>query len=177
MGYAVSWLAIRGNTETSLLASLALEKTGETEEIAESAWSATHVREWLVVWSNSCQPKGFRDAGSKLPGEVVICDIEEHVMFSSVAFFNNGTLSWRITHDAQEANDDLLVEGQPPESLAHIQAAQFARVGEDREVDFIFDIPVRVAQEIVGFRHDGASSAAFEVLRVTSGNKSRWNLW
>ena len=55
MGYAVSWLAIRGNTETSMLASLALEKTGETEEIAESDWSATRGREWLVVWSNSCQ--------------------------------------------------------------------------------------------------------------------------
>ena len=98
-------------------------------------------------------------------------------MFSSVAFFNTGTLSWRITHDAQEANDHLRVEGQPPASLAHIQAEQLARVGEDREVDFIFDIPVRVAQETVGFRHDGASSAAFEVLRVTSGNKSKWKLW
>jgi hypothetical protein len=98
MGYAVSWLAIRGNTETSVLASLALEKTGKTGEIAESDWSATRVREWLVVWSNSCQPKRFRDAGSKLPGEVVICDIEEHVMFSSVAFFQYWHL--KLAHNA-----------------------------------------------------------------------------
>jgi hypothetical protein len=42
-------------------------------------------------------------------------------------------------------------------------------------VHFIFNIPVRVAQELIGFRHDGASSAAFEVyglLRETSPNGS-----
>ena len=33
---------------------------------------------------------------------------------------------------------------------------------------------VRLAQELIGFRHDGASSAAFEVLRVSSGNKPKW---
>jgi hypothetical protein len=112
MGYAVSWLAIRGNTESSVLASLGLEKTGETEEVPESGWSITRVRDWLVIWSNSCQPKRFCDAGAKLHGEVVMCDVEEHVMFSSVAAFNNGTVSWCITHDAQQAIDHLLVEGQ-----------------------------------------------------------------
>ena len=177
MGYAVSWLAIRGNTESSVLASLGLEKTGETEAVPESDWSTTRVGDWLVIWSNSCQPKRFGDSAAKLHGEVVICDVEEHVMFSSVATFNNGTVSWRVTHDAQQADDHLLIEGQPPESFARIQTEQFARVGEDREVDFIFDIPVRVAQERVGFRHDAASSASFEVLRVTSGNKPKWKFW
>jgi hypothetical protein len=80
-------------------------------------------------------------------------------------------------HDAQQARDHLLVEGQPPESLARIQSEHFARVTEDREVDFIFDIPVRIAQEVVGFRRDTASNTAFEVLRVTSGNKPKWKCW
>jgi hypothetical protein len=177
MGYAVSWLAIRGSTESSVLASLGLERTGETEEIPDSDWSTTHVGDWVIIWSNSCEPKTFRNAGSKLDGEVIICDVEEHVMFVSVAAFKNGTTTWRIVHDAQQASDHLLVEGQPPESLARIQKEQFVHVSGDREVDFIFDIPVRVAQELVGFRHDGASSAAFEVLRVTSGSKPKWKFW
>jgi len=33
MGYAISWLAVRGSAELSVLSSLGLEKTGETEEI------------------------------------------------------------------------------------------------------------------------------------------------
>ena len=177
MGFAVSWLAIRGNTESSVLTSLGLERTGETEEIPESDWSTTRMRDWIIIWCNSYEPKRFRHAGSKLNGEVIICDVEEHVMFVAVAAFKNGTMSWRIVHDAQQANDHLLVEGEPPESLARIQTEQVARVSEDREVDFIFDIPVRIAQELVGFRHDGASSAVFEVLRVTSENKPKWKFW
>lgn len=177
MGYAISWLAIRGNTESSALASLDLEKTGRTEELPESEWSTTRVRDWVVIWSNSFKPGQFRRAGSKLNGEVIICDVEEHVMFVSVAAFKNGAMSWRIVHDAQKAPDHLVIEGTPPESFAHIKTEQFAHVSEDREVDFIFDIPVRLAQELVGFRHDGESSAAFEVLRATSENKPKWKFW
>ena len=98
-------------------------------------------------------------------------------MFSSVAAFNNGSLNWRITHDAQEASDHLIVEGQPPESLAHIEAEEVARVSKDREVDFIFEVPIRVAHGLVGFRHDEESSGPFEVLRVASGTKPKWKLW
>lgn len=177
MGYAISWLAIRSNTESPVLASLGLEKTGETEELPESTWSTTRVGDWIVIWSNSYEPRRFRRAGSKLNGEVIICDVEEHVMFVSVAAFKNGTMTWRIVHDAQQAADHLVIDGTPPEPFASIQREQFARVSEDREVDFIFDIPVRLAQELVGFRHDGAKSASFEVLRVTSGNKPKWKFW
>lgn len=177
MGYAVSWLAVRRDTESSVLSALDLEKTSKTEEVPESEWSTTRVPDWLVIWSNSCQPKRFRHVESKLHGEVVVCDVEEHVMFCSVAAFNNGTLNWRITHDAQQGNDHLLVEGQPPEVLSQIRMEQFAHVEEDRDVDFIFDIPIRVAHEVVGFRHDGPSPAAFEVLQATSGNRPKWKFW
>jgi hypothetical protein len=108
---------------------------------------------------------------------VIICDVEQHVMFVSVSAFKNGSMSWRIVHDAQQAADHLLIEGTQPQSFARIQAEQFARVSEDREADFIFDIPVRVAQELVGFRHDGPSSASFEVLRPTLGSKPKWKFW
>jgi len=177
MGFAVSWLAIRDNSEDSVLASLGLEKTGETEEIPESDWSTTRAGDWIVIWSNRCESKKFRDAGSKLKGEAIICDVEEHVMFASVAAFKDGSLSWRIVHDAQLASDHLLVEGAPPESLAYIRTEQFARVSEDREVDFIFDIPIRVAQELVGFRHDEAVQRIFEVLRAASRSKPKWMFW
>jgi hypothetical protein len=177
MGYAVSWLAFRGNTESFVLSSLGLEKTGGTEEIPESDWSTTRVRDWMIIWSNAYEPKRFHHAGSKLNGEVIICDVEEHVMFVSVAALKNGTMNWRIVHDAQQASDHLLVEGQPPESLARIQSEQFARVTEDREVDFIFDIPVRIAQELVGFRHDGTSNTAFEVLRSLRGTNPNGSFW
>lgn len=177
MGFAISWLAFRDTKESSLLDVLGLQKTGEVEKVLEREWATTRIGDWTVVWSGHFEPKKFRDAGSKLKGEVIICDVEEHVMFASVAAFKDGSLSWRIVHDAQQASDHLSLEGMPPKSLSKIQTEQFARVGEDREVDFIFDIPIRVAQELVGFRHDEAEERTFEVLRSDAGSKPKWKFW
>ncbi len=180
MGFAISWLAARDTSETSVLASLGPEKTGETEEVPDGNWCSTLVGEWMVIWSNSCEPARFR-APSELKGEVVVCDVEEHVMFASAAAFNDGTLSWRIVHDAQQAQDHLAVEGKPPESLVRIQAEQFARVGDDRRVDFVFEIPIQLAQEVVGFRYDEALVRTFDILQdVVSemkSKKSNLNFW
>jgi hypothetical protein len=176
IGFSISWLAVRNNNndDTSVLASLGLEKTGETEESPGKHWCSTRVGEWTVVWSNSYEPARFRGAPSKLRGEVLVCDVEEHVMYASTSAFNDGILSWRIVHDAQQAQDDLTITGTPPESHARIRAEQFARVSEDPEVDRIFEIPIRMAKEVVGFRYDEKYSSAFDILRVT---KPRWKFW
>jgi hypothetical protein len=177
MGFAISWLAVRDTKESSLFDELGLEKTVEMEKVPEGEWSTTRIDDWTVVWSDRFEPKEFRDARSKLKGEVIICDVEEHVMYASVAAFKDGNLSWRTVHDAEQASDHLSLEGVPPKSLPKIQMEQFARVGEDREVDFIFDIPIRVAQELVGFRHDEAVERTFEVLRSAAGSKPKWKFW
>jgi hypothetical protein len=177
MGFAISWAAVRDCKENILLDVLGLEKTGETEEIPERDWSTTRIGDWTVVWSSRFEPEKFRNARSKLKGEIIICDVEEHVMYASAAAFKDGNLSWRIVHDAQQASDHLSLEGAPPKSLPKIQTEQFARVSEDREVDFIFDIPIRVAQELVGFRHDEAAERTFEVLRSAAKSKPKWKIW
>jgi hypothetical protein len=178
MGYAISWLAIRGSSEPAVLAALGLEKTGEKEKenVPESDWCSTQVGEWIVIWSNSFEPARFVDAASRMKGEAVICDVEEHVMFVSVTAFEGGVPSWRIVHDAQQGRDHLTVEGKPPESLARIQAEEFARVSKDGEVDFVFEIPIRMAIEVVGFRHDADSATAFETLRLVSEPKAWWRI-
>lgn len=177
MGYAISWLAIRGSTEPAILAALGLAKTGETEEVPESDWCSNRVGEWILIWSNSLGSDKFLNAASKLENELVICEVEEHVMCASATALIGGVTSWRIVHDAQQARDHLTVEGSPPASLARIQVEEFARAKEDREVDFIFEIPVRVAQEVVGFRHDADAATPFETLRLTSKAKPWWKFW
>jgi hypothetical protein len=180
MGYAISWLAVHGATEASVFASLGLEKTDKTEEIPESDWCSTCVGDWILIWSNRFDPRKFRDAPSKLEREVVICHVEEHVMFVSASSVNEA-LSWRVVDDSQKARDHLVVEGRPPESFARIQAEELARVDSDHEVDFIFEIPVRVAQELVGSRHDEATKRTFNILRDvdagTGSQKSKWKFW
>jgi hypothetical protein len=52
----------------------------------------------------------------------------------------------------------LTAEGLLPDSLAAIrtemETAQIAEGGEKADVDYIFEIPLRVAKSIVGFKHD-----------------------
>jgi hypothetical protein len=172
VGYGISWVAIRDSKENTLLKVLGLEKTGETEDTPDSEWSTTQVGDWTVVWSNCFEPNKFRHARLKLKGEAIICDVEEHIMYSSVASFKDGDLCWRVVHDAQQTSDHLSIEGSPPNSLSEIQAEQFARVGEG-EPDHIFDIPIRLAQGLVGFRYDDPVERTFEVLR----SKTKWKFW
>jgi hypothetical protein len=177
MGYAISWLAVRNNSEADVLAELGFEKTGEKDEVSESGWCSARLGEWTIVRCNRHRPSWSRKSASKFPGEVIVCDVEEHVMFASTAAFNDGAQTWRVEHDAQKALDHLVVSGQPLESLARIRAEQFAQVDEDFEVDFIFEIPVRMAQEIVGFRHDAGPDLQFDALRVAPGAKTKWKFW
>jgi hypothetical protein len=172
MGYGISWVAVGDNKENALLDVLGLEKTGETEDTPDSEWSTTRIGDWTVVWSNLFEPKKFRHASSKFKGEVIICDVEEHIMYSSVAAFKEGDLSWRVVHNAQQTIDHLSIEGSPPKSLPKIQAEQVALVSEG-EPDHIFDIPIRLAQELVGFRYDEPVARTFEVLRSKPG----WKFW
>ncbi len=178
MGYSNSCLAVRGFTEEFVLSSLGLEKTVERAGPGRRDWGCARVGDWTIVWSPRCEPRTFRDASSKFKGEVVLCDVEEHVMFVSASAFSDGTLSWRIAHDAQKARDHLAIAGKPPESFDRIRAEELARVNQDREVDFIFEIPVRMAQEVIGFRHDAGPTPVFNILRaVASETKPKWKFW
>ena len=54
-----------------------------------------------------------------------------------------------------------------------LEEAQRAAGGDDADVDYLFDIPLRVAQSIVGFKHDEDCShmngAPFVVLSLNGG--------
>lgn len=102
-----------------------------------------------------------------LPGAIVGASLAD--MAYKMVPLAERIIWWCSTH--------LSLEGAPPKSLPKIQTEQFVRVSEDREVNFIFDIPIRVAQEPVGFRHDEAVERTFEVLRSAAGSRPKWKFW
>jgi hypothetical protein len=102
---------------------------------------------------------GRVDLGSLSRGaEVVACFVEEHVMFSAAAFWRDGLRVWSVEHDAQEGIRHLVVAGELPAEMSAIikesEAAQDAEDECDSEVDYIFEIPVDIAQRITDFRYD-----------------------
>jgi len=117
-------------------------------------------------------------------GELVYCYVEEHVMYSSAASWKDGKQIWSVIHDAQNGIRHLDVSGDVPKVLAVIaeklNAEQDAYSDKKPEVDYIFDIPVELAKELTGFRHDqdmpGMLDDAFEVLEPIKDPDSKATL-
>jgi len=103
--------------------------------------------------------------------EAIVCSIEEHVMFSECARWLNGRKSWAVSHSGEEGDTHIKKIGRPPQSYEEHKRALLAKQQEEGGggTDYVFDLPVILAEEIVGFRHDAMSSSyngQFDVLRL-----------
>jgi hypothetical protein len=79
-------------------------------------------------------------------------------MASSSELWSGGKRKWRLSHEGENGPKGLSVAGELPETLDTIQREmedlQLAEGGDDADVDYIFEIPLKVAKELVGFKHD-----------------------
>lgn len=156
MGFKISWLAAGGVHKAALLAALGFCDTHDEDEANEAPFSAADLGNgWSLIWSND--PEWVTDdllARSPSRGRSVAVRLHEGVMWAE-AFGVEGTGPWRVVHDAEEGLTHLEVEGVPP-SFELIRDRLFAKQAADEEemVDHVFDVPLTVAAELTGFRHD-----------------------
>lgn len=141
---------------------IGLRSTPKTEQYPESPFSmATLDTGWRVVWCNEYESQvlgsGAIEAASMV-SDVLLCQVEEHVMASSSELWNQGKRKWKISHKGENGPKGLEAFGELPECFKGIKAemeqAQLAEGGDAADVDYIFEIPLKVAQSIVGFKHD-----------------------
>lgn len=185
MGYAVSWIAIRGGPAADVLGALGLRTTGAREEVAESPIVAASLPDgWHVVLDNT-RTFAF-ESDKRLPArltagvEAVTCAVEEHVGVSVAAGWRDGKRIWRVEHDAGKGLGHLAAEGELPPTFASIRerlTGEQARADAGGEsVDHVFDIPVELARALTGFAHDrdlpgaGGGQERFEVLEPLQGS-------
>lgn len=200
MGFSLSWVAVRTDTPQAVQDALALRGTGEREERPESEITGAVLpggwylivsdRDrfkleggwYMVHWNRDKLKLESDEVLSRLSriGEIVICSIEEHVMYSSAAFWRDGRAVWAVSHQGDRDIEHLEVKGEPPAAFAAIRDrlhAQQAAEGEKEEVDYIFEIPVELAFSIAGYRHDAEIPAlgkdAFEILATTKTTPER----
>jgi hypothetical protein len=176
MGFAITWCAVREDRAQDVLDQLGLTPTGEREEIPESLMSTAALDTgWRVIWYNEYGCPFLRPedlARISKDQDVLMCLVEEHVMASSSELWSGGRRKWWISHEGEDGPKGLAADGDLPAAFASInaqlQAAQSAEGGPAAEVDHLFDVPLKVAQSIVGFKHDEdgpyVTSPAFVVL-------------
>ena len=178
MGYSQSSLAVRGQSPDSVLQTLGLVRTGNSESSPESPFVAAILSTgWFLIVANQAEhdiisADILHHVSSS--GEAVACSVEEHVMVSEASGWRGGERVWRVTHDAKAGIDHLEVDGQLPAAFAAIRARLTALQqdagGEDADTDYYFDIPVELAMSFTGYRYDGGASdsvPAFEILQST----------
>lgn len=156
MGFRISWIASR-QPKHAVLSALGLIDTEEPDEVNEAEFSVAELPTgWTVLWSNDptfatiavCQPLAQRSP-------VVSCWVNETAMVSSVNYFDAG-LYWSVGHDASR---EATIEGNVP---AEFQDIVDRLLGEQAKsdaehpgmVDYLFDVPIEIAQRMTGFRHD-----------------------
>jgi hypothetical protein len=162
MGFAVTWCAIREEGTEEFLKELGLSATGGMEELPESPISMARLDTgWRVIWCNEYACPFLRPedlAGLSNSRDVLLCLVEEHVMASSSEMWSGGKRKWWLSHEGEDGPSGLEAGGELPECFAKIrdemEKAQQAEGGDDADVDYIFEIPLRVAQQLVGFKHD-----------------------
>lgn len=180
MGFSITWFAVPESASETFLQKLGLVETGESEEWPDSPIS-TAVMEtgWRVLWydKNSCPFLGS-EAVAELSRdhEILVCKVEEHCMVSSSAVWRAGQRLWYLHHDGSGGPKGLDIEGSPPDCCASVCAEmerkQIDAGGINAGVDFIFEIPLLVAEQLTGFKHDKEPSAVvgdvFRVLETTA---------
>lgn len=161
MGFAISWLAIKGKEPPVALGELGLTQTAVREWIPElEVVGCTLPSGWYVIFYNGVGIPTLETpalARTSLGAELVTCELEEHVMVSAASAWRNGTQLWYVAHNSTRDLSHLDTAGQLPAGFTRIRDAQLAKQsasGGASSVDYCFDIPVEVARHVCGFRHD-----------------------
>jgi hypothetical protein len=189
MGYSIAWLAVRGTSPEVAFQRLALAPTDRFADYAEHDVSARDIPGgWTLVVARGCDHRIIAErqlTELSVECDLLACSIEEHVMYSSSEFWSRGQRHWRVEHDAQKAIDHLSTLGSLPEDFAVVRAQlseqQAAAGGKEADVDFYFDIPLVLARNRVGFKHDEVnafeSDGKFQVFTDASSKQSQGKAW
>lgn len=190
MGYSMTWTAVRGKPADAVLAALGLARTGRTNEegvTRREPFACCQLQDgWVVVLASAgtaddrfMDDTGNRDAflATLSAGcEVVACFVEEHVMVSRAAAWKAGVRLWDVKHDAQVALDHLVRVGEPPAGAENDEAQARVELANDPDpsCDFFFEVPVRFANAVVGYRYDEGDHV-YEELDPVTGEGPRRN--
>ena len=191
MGQALTWIAVRGKDAIQVLADLDASPTGEHGALGEHRFAACPLRGgWYAVAATEAGHRwGGPDwlAALSAGAELVACQVQEQVMFASAEGWRAGERRWRVVRDAQQGLGHLQAEGELPPAYAGIAAEHRALMmaAPGSQVDHLFEVPLKLAQRLTGFKHDeggpGGDSVWSELsdgpVRTVKADKPWWKRW
>lgn len=162
MGFAGSWIAVKCE-RAAALAKLEVEEGAELDgDFVPRQLAVGELADGWLLFLTPDLEEAFSPGLVSLSelGPAVGCAVEEHVMFHETRGFEAGREIWRVTHDSEKGIFDLQTAGAVPASFEALRRkyveAQESEGGEDADVDLICEVPLEIAAQICGYKHDGA---------------------
>lgn len=179
MIYSLCWLAVHGKVTDMILDELQLRRTGEREKIPSKLAGADLPTGWYVIVKDQ-DVELMRDTLLKevsLQCECVACFIEDASRTTSAVGWKNGRKVWSALHDGQQGKEHLLLRGEFPSLFGPILEGFRAKQKANPGADFIFEIPLELARELSGYRHDrpvvSKEAQPFEILKWVPEKKGK----
>ncbi len=171
MGSSLSWIAVKGRSNEELQQILGFKATGQRGDYGKHPLVGRQLPDgWYILIANTCDDRITKSKTlTQLSKgcQVVACSVEEHVMFSSCAFWNKGKRVWSVKHRGEQSVFDIANSGKLPEGYFLLKneliEKQKAEGGEKADADYVFELPLEMAKQLVGFKHDE------EITRVADG--------
>jgi hypothetical protein len=191
VGASVAWLAVETEDSPALFEAAQVEPNEGLDSHSQGSISGGRLKGgWFLLLGQGCDHRVVAPellAALSQHFACVACSVEEHVMFSSAAYWKAGREIWSLTHDAQKGKYDLAVEGELPASFEELRR----RVFQEQEtedtgqatVDYVFELPLLLAKELTGFKHDDDPRGRFEVAPVVFSDlapkppRPWWKVW
>ena len=171
MGVSLSFLAIKGRTPEAIHRALDLTDTGtvagewDYPRLDDADHRFVMEDEILARLSQGC--------------EVVACRLSEGVMASDCLAWQDGTKLWEVEHAPDEDDvNHLVVEGTPPPAFEAIaarlraQQAEEDRKDSEMPVDYIWEIPIELANSLCRYRHDQYADWGKPEFRILAAGKA-----
>ena len=162
MGYSIGWLAVKSSHPGAVHQALHVRPTTEPDDAFERAIAGVTLSTgWVLLVAQASErvidPRILSSLSTRWP--CVACLVEEHVMASSAAYWSDGVEVWSIDHDANKGILHLDATGQLPGFFASVRdekmrEQQLDDAEDEGDVDHIFDVPLLVAKQLTGFKHD-----------------------
>ena len=101
------------------VAALGLVETDVREGVPESSLLGSDLATgWYLLWFDEPSPAALKPEvlrSISTGSELFACQIEEHAMCSTAAYWVDGAERWFVAHDSEDGLTNLEVLGSPPD--------------------------------------------------------------
>jgi hypothetical protein len=193
MGTSTSWIAVAGADLEKVAQQLGLAPLpdrAQTPAMPDALYEAAVLESGWILLVKRLENNGVVAEPAPLAAlshgwRVIGCDEESHVMYSASSEWRKGREAWAIVHASERAADHLDVRGEPPPEWATIRDElrneQATAEEEGSNVDYVYEIPLVVAERVVGYRTDSEDSDDLRFValgrRLGRSQKPWWKLW